>query len=345
MRSGIFCSPAARFGARRLWTRQGGRSAVSESFDELTRALGTGVSRRRALKIFFAAAASSALGLQFRSVRAQAATCGPGVGMCTNGKCCSAPGTHCCPGDVHCCFNSGPLSRCCGLEVCCGEGDVCCPNATGNGVANGGLCCPAGSTCCGNVCCPPGQACQSGTCGGCPAGLVACNGTCCLAGQVCLTDTFGSQVCCEPGQAACGKICCSAGTQCVDPATFTCSGCPSGQFDCTGKCVDLLTDSNNCGSCGKVCTSGQCCGGQCCSNTCCGATCCAPSDKCCNGMCASPQALADGLAACIGDVTTQYNQEIGLCNKQVPAVRVGCVISTTAVLEAQLARCRRQFCQ
>jgi hypothetical protein len=41
-------------------------------------------------------------------------------------------------------------------------------------------------------------------------------------------------------------------------------GCPSGQTKCKGTCVNLQTNSQNCGSCGHVCASGQvCCNGTC----------------------------------------------------------------------------------
>ena len=35
--------------------------------------------------------------------------------------------------------------------------------------------------------------------------------------------------------------------------------CPSGRTSCSGTCRDLLNDTGNCGSCGKICPSGQNC--------------------------------------------------------------------------------------
>jgi hypothetical protein len=35
--------------------------------------------------------------------------------------------------------------------------------------------------------------------------------------------------------------------------------CGSETNDCDGLCVDVLTDVNNCGGCGKVCLSGMSC--------------------------------------------------------------------------------------
>jgi hypothetical protein len=36
-------------------------------------------------------------------------------------------------------------------------------------------------------------------------------------------------------------------------------GCPSGQTACAGACVDLTTDSSNCGACGVTCDPSQPC--------------------------------------------------------------------------------------
>ena len=107
---------------------------VSERFDELSRALAEPMPRQRALRITVAAVAAGLFSALPRTVRA--ADCGDRR-MCSNGKCCGAGLTHCCPGDVHCCNNSGPLSVCCGLAVCCGPDDVCCPGAHGSGMENG----------------------------------------------------------------------------------------------------------------------------------------------------------------------------------------------------------------
>ncbi len=35
--------------------------------------------------------------------------------------------------------------------------------------------------------------------------------------------------------------------------------CPSGQTSCNGTCIDTSSDSNNCGYCGNVCSSGTSC--------------------------------------------------------------------------------------
>jgi hypothetical protein len=48
-------------------------------------------------------------------------------------------------------------------------------------------------------------------------------------------------------------------------STTSTTPCPTGQTDCRGTCVDLMTDSNNCGGCGNICpsTTPSCVGGVC----------------------------------------------------------------------------------
>ncbi|MGA9098325.1 MAG: tetratricopeptide repeat protein [Methanotrichaceae archaeon] len=52
------------------------------------------------------------------------------------------------------------------------------------------------------------------------------------------------------------------------------ANCPSGQTNCNGLCTDTQTDSQNCGSCGNVCTEGESCVSGSCSSS--GGT---PQDK------------------------------------------------------------------
>jgi len=41
-------------------------------------------------------------------------------------------------------------------------------------------------------------------------------------------------------------------------------GCAAGEATCSGHCVDLNTDFNNCGGCGRACPAGTMCqGGSC----------------------------------------------------------------------------------
>ncbi|MFZ3113721.1 MAG: hypothetical protein WA111_12345 [Methanothrix sp.] len=35
--------------------------------------------------------------------------------------------------------------------------------------------------------------------------------------------------------------------------------CPDGMFPCNGTCIDMSTDTQNCGACGNVCSLGKVC--------------------------------------------------------------------------------------
>lgn len=65
------------------------------------------------------------------------------------------------------------------------------------------------------------------------------------------------------------------------------SQCAQGQTYCNGKCVDTKTDSANCGSCGKVCSSNQkCSAGVCVTQTpLCGGQTCGAGQYCCQNAC------------------------------------------------------------
>jgi hypothetical protein len=40
--------------------------------------------------------------------------------------------------------------------------------------------------------------------------------------------------------------------------------CPTGTVNCNGVCADLLTDANDCGTCGTTCAAGEgCVSGKC----------------------------------------------------------------------------------
>ena len=144
---------------------------------------------------------------------------------CVGGRTCTGAtggigGTCQCPaGTRDCCLN--PPCK----NPCCPDTQACC----------NGHCCPPGEHCCGNNCvdlntdnnncgscgnvCNLPRRCQQGTCQ-CPLGQFAC----------------GPSDCCMPGQACCNGHC-----------------CPTGQACCNNTCVNLMTDINNCGSCGNLC--------------------------------------------------------------------------------------------
>jgi len=103
-------------------------------------------------------------------------------------------------------------------------------------------------------------------------------GVCTLRGQFtaecCTNYCTSAGVCgCPNGQSVCnngsGEKCYSACTGGRIRNTQTCvCECPVGQNECAGKCVNFLTDTSNCGSCGNVCPSGTVCSNGICSTTC-----------------------------------------------------------------------------
>ncbi len=86
----------------------------------------------------------------------------------------------------------------------------------------------------------------------------------------------------------------------VDMAGAACAHCAAGGC-CNGKCVDVMTDKNNCGHCGMVCATGSSCVGGACgcksgnTNTTCGA-----GQTCCpNGLgCKNTSNDAENCGAC-----------------------------------------------
>jgi hypothetical protein len=173
---------------------------------------------------------------------------------------------------------------------------------------------------CGN--CPAGSSCAPGThrCA-CTGGLYACTPS-----GPCIDLRVDSNNC-----GSCGNVC-PTGYMCdirhagpVDDAGAVCS-CGAGTFgDCADGCVDLATDSSNCGACGNVCPLGYTCVGASCANTCGGGlTPCASSGgfscvdlqsdplncgSCGNG-CDFP-----GAAACVGRQCTCSDSSLTACGR------------------------------
>lgn len=113
---------------------------------------------------------------------------------------------------------------------------------------------------CGNAC-PTGEKCLSSSCTTCAG--INCSGTdtCCPSGsgKACTNLQSDAQNCGKCGTA------CPTGEKCVSGSCTNCGGttCTSSQTCCTAggtkSCVDLTSDSNNCGSCGNGCPSGYNC--------------------------------------------------------------------------------------
>lgn len=107
---------------------------------------------------------------------------------------------------------------------------------------------------------------------------------------------------CPPGEVLCGTACvnlntdrdnCGAcGKRC--PSGQRCSGgicCPTGQINCNGACVDIQRDPAHCGGCGKACKPGESCQ----SGQCAGAT-----SPCADGK--AEQTFDNGMYGCGGRV-------------------------------------------
>jgi hypothetical protein len=232
-----------------------GGAAMSERFEELTRATASGMSRRGLLKMIGTAVAGATAATVLKPFRGQAVApsqCAPGLAVCGDGCCGRGEG----------CIN--PANATCGCDpshnVICGGG--CCLKGETCSDAASVTCCCKGQTPCGISCCHKGVACidrAEGLCG-CPKGTTSCgsgaNLRCCPAGKSCSTESgcvpalsgYISERPTGPGYAtACG---------CTQP-------CTSPQ-DCsfTQVCV------NGCCACapGFVCGTEDCCGlfGECC---------------------------------------------------------------------------------
>jgi hypothetical protein len=204
----------------------------------------------------------------------------------------------------------GPLAPRC-VEIDCGDPCLVCQN---------GACTPLGCDRChecrGGTCQPidcgdPCLVCKDGACvpkacgdceecvdGACQA--VDCGSPCLeCANNACRPKACDACAPCDPTTGACTPIDC--GDPCLVCENGACRPrCGTDQTCCGGDCVDTDSDSNNCGSCGKVCadaSSPQCRNGLC---GCPSSVTCPPDGHCCtdlqpfefgcccNGVCADP---------------------------------------------------------
>jgi Stigma-specific protein, Stig1 len=136
---------------------------------------------------------------------------------------------------------------------------------------------------CGKVC-AAGQQCYAGICA-VPASnsLVVCSGTC--------VDPSRQNTC-----GSCGNVC-AAGSSCLPSGSSYACGCTTaGQTYCGASisCVNLATDTNNCGKCASKCM---------------------PNATCSSGVCACPAGFVNcgGTIGCINQSTDPKN--CGGCGK------------------------------
>jgi hypothetical protein len=150
---------------------------------------------------------------------------------------------------------------------------------------------------CGHAC-GPGQYCSGGscslTCAGYPVPVETDSNNCGNCGNVCP----GPEVCaaghcanpCGPTPASCAGgfqyPLSDGGVSCP-----TCPGCTYGYVP-GPTCVDVLSDSNNCGACGRACATGQICSSGNCIQPC-------ENDQVC-GLGGCLASCPTGLTACGG---------------------------------------------
>ena len=147
------------------------------------------------------------------------------------------------------------------------------------------VCCASGQTLCNGMTCVDTQT-DSNNCGSCgnacSAGFDCVNGACLsVCGSLSYCDSTCVDEQTDPNN--CGG-CAAASLLYTCPPGASCVGgscqCPTGQTMCDSPqglpaCVDITTDSNNCGACGNTCPGGTCTSGSCCTG--CTGECCVAS--------------------------------------------------------------------
>jgi hypothetical protein len=146
---------------------------------------------------------------------------------------CGSCGNMCAPGEI--CKNSICM---CGKHAACAAGETC---TNGKCMCGTGKACSGGKVCCSGSCVDTSTSPKNcGSCGfGCSSGENCQGGTClCGSGPACVSPEV-----CKNNICMCGS----------NPA------CTGGQTCCSGNCVELLTDTKNCGVCGNACEKGKTC--------------------------------------------------------------------------------------
>jgi hypothetical protein len=161
----------------------------------------------------------------------------------------------------------------------------------------------------------------------------------------------------------------TTGPDVVNPATDTggATACTPPEFNCNGRCANLLTDSANCGMCGRACPGGSACSAGTCvtSPACqaprmtCGGACvdvttstahcgacgnaCASGQSCVGGACMGGGGCPAGQTSCSGTCvdTRTSAQNCGLCGI---ACAAGQTCSNGACVGGQACIAPRMMC-
>jgi hypothetical protein len=182
---------------------------VTSTFDDLSKTLAGGVSRRDVLRLIGGSIGGTVL-----------ATIGVGEAQAATSSCaaycanfhgaahaqCMQTCKRCGSDTSRLCAGFGPGG---GVTCCPGPGPVTCCSGPNGGVT----CCPSGSNCCFNgsgttICCPSGTFC----CGG-PTNSICCDSP----SGCCFNQATGQSFCCPSGQ-----VCCGGPTPCCTPGTAGC---------------------------------------------------------------------------------------------------------------------------
>jgi len=172
------------------------------------------------------------------------------LGNCVDRVCCDSP----CTGACQSCALATSLGKCSNVTGAPAQGH---PPCAGSGIC-AGTCSGQGASCayhgaetnCGAAGCTNGIATDARTCDGAgscssiqthPCGAFICGASACLT-----SCTDNSQ--------------CVSGDACV---SGQCTACSTGQTVCPNLCVNLQTNSSNCGACGHDCLGGACLQEQC----------------------------------------------------------------------------------
>ncbi len=234
-------------------------------FDRLTRAFGSGTSRRAivkaALGLSGAAVAGSQLTLGTSAARRPTPTpkppsC-PGQQYWDGSKCVcpgntSQCGPDCCPAGAECCDNACCYGECFGEERCCPTGSFVC----------NGECLPFfEGACCSDSDCGEGELCASGVC----QSICAEDGASCSSNTDCCSGICQAGIC----YATYGGNCPGEANYCAGQNAYFCNGTITCYCVLDGNgdsiCMDYFDCYDSCEQCpeGSICNFGSgCCGSE-----------------------------------------------------------------------------------